>query len=92
MKGSKGGSSSSPPVAPQSGVGSGLLVGAAGATLLSGAGGTTVVSCKDGDNSFYCKFVRGFNILKMVLVVIVLILLGYFAYKVFFSGNGSKKK
>jgi hypothetical protein len=89
MKGSKGGSSSSPPVAPQSGA---LLVGAAGATLLSGAGGTTVVSCKDGDNSFYCKFVRGFNILKMVLVVIVLILLGYFAYKVFFSGNGSKKK
>jgi hypothetical protein len=88
MKGSKGDNS-----APQNGVSSNaLLVGAAGASLLSGAGGTTIVSCRDGDNSFYCKFVKGFNIIKMILFVIVLILVGYFAYKMFFSENGSKKK
>ena len=52
----------------------------AGASLLSGAGGFTMTSCASGDESFYCKFVRGFNILKMLLVVIGFVIIAYVLY------------
>lgn len=63
---------------------------AAGGSLIGGAGGTTITSCPADDNSFYCQFVKGFNIFKMILFIIVIAVVGYFIYTMFFSGNGSK--
>lgn len=51
----------------------GIAAGVGGA-IMSGAGGTTVTTCPPEDNSFYCKFVKGFNIFKMLLVILAVII------------------
>lgn len=70
----------------QNGMGSALLPAAAagGAVALADAGGSTVTKC-DGENanSFYCKFVQGFNIFKMVLFIIIVLVLLYFIWSWF---------
>lgn len=62
------------------GASTGLIAGAAGASLLSGAGGTTITSCQSGDTSAYCKFVKGFNILKMILSVLGFVIIAVILY------------
>ena len=72
-----------------------LTAGAAGAaSSLGTAGGVTVSSCPPDDKSFYCSFVRFFNIFKMLIVIIVVIIIAYFIYKVFLSSTskGSRGK
>lgn len=45
---------------------------------MAGAGGTTLTTCPPDDKSFYCQFVKGFNIFKMLLVIFgVLIVIGF---------------
>jgi hypothetical protein len=68
-----------------------VVAGAAGVGLLSSAGGTTITTCTNGDDSFYCKFVKGFNMIKMVLFILILLLLGYFAYTLVFAKNQNKR-
>jgi hypothetical protein len=66
---------------PENGTGTGTGIGTGtailGATALgsvvSGAGGTTITSCPTGDTSFYCRFVKGFNIFKMILVILIVL-------------------
>jgi len=66
---------------------SGLTAGVAGGVM--NAGGFTISSCPANDQSFYCKFVRWFNMFKMVLFIIFVIVMIYFLYIMFFS---NKKK
>lgn len=77
-----------------SGISPGLAVGGAGlvaATATQGAGGTTVTSCPSEDNSFYCKFVKGFNIFKMILVILIIVgVIAFMAW--FFWPKGRKPK
>ena len=68
------------PPGPGAGIGAGagagvLAGGVALSSVMSGAGGTTVTSCPPGDNSFYCRFVKGFNVFKMILVILVILIL-----------------
>lgn len=65
---------------------------AAGGSLLGGAGGATITSCPPEDNSFYCQFVKGFNIFKMLLFIIVILVVGYFLYTTFFGSTKSAKR
>lgn len=58
--------------------------------MISGAGGTTITTCKDGDDSFYCKFVKGFNIFKMILFIIAVLVIVYMLWKAF--GSGKKRR
>lgn len=69
---------------PTSGSGSStksmLAVGAASGVAggLSTAGGVTVSSCPADDKSFYCKFVRFFNMFKMILIILIVVAVIYF--------------
>lgn len=63
----------------------GIAAGVGGA-VVSGAGGVTVSSCPADDQSFYCKFVRGFNIFKMILFIVVILVIVYVLYKMFWGG------
>lgn len=65
---------------PSDGNTTGLLVGAAGASVVAGAGGSTVTVCKSDDQTTYCKFVRWFNIFKMVFTFVIVFILAYFLY------------
>jgi hypothetical protein len=47
----------------------------------SGAGGTTITSCPPGDESMYCKFVKGFNIFKMIVFILTVLGSVYFVIK-----------
>jgi hypothetical protein len=69
------------------GLTAGLASGVAGGVM--NAGGVTVSSCPADDQSFYCKFVRGFNVFKMLLFIIFIIVAAYFIYIMFFA---NKKK
>lgn len=60
----------------------GSVAGGAVAAGVSSAGGTTVTTCPPGDTSFYCTFVKGFNILKMVLFILSILLLAYLFIKI----------
>lgn len=65
--------------------GSGLGIGSA----LGNAGGVTV--CGGNDSSFYCQFVKFFNVFKMFIVILVFIaIIVYLAYT--FSGIKSTTK
>ena len=56
---------------------------------LGNAGGMTV--CGGNDMSFYCQFVKFFNIFKMFIVILVFIaVIVYLAYS--FSGTKSSSK
>lgn len=57
-----------------------IALGAAAGGMLGGVGGTTLTTCPATDQSFYCKFVRGFNIFRMVLAIIIFLVLLYFVY------------
>lgn len=61
------------------------LVAAAGGALSSGAGGSTVTTCPPDDSSFYCKFVKGVNILKMIVFILALVAALVFLYLMFRS-------
>lgn len=76
----------------QDGTKTGLVAtaGAAGVGALSGAGGMTVSSCPPEEKGFYCSFVRGFNILKMILVILAVLVALYFLYVWWRGSNGSK--
>jgi hypothetical protein len=62
-----------------------IALGAAAGGMLGGVGGTTITSCPATDQSFYCKFVRMFNIIKMIIAIIVFAVLLYFLYVWFFA-------
>ena len=64
-----------------------IALGAAAGGMLGGVGGTTITSCPASDQSFYCKFVRGFNIFKMIIAIIVFVILLYFLYVWFFANK-----
>ena len=74
----------------------GLIAGGAGVAALgtaatSGAGGTTISTCYDDDTRYYCKFVRFFNMFKMLIfIVICIIVVGLLIY--FFSRASFAKK
>lgn len=74
------------------GEGVAVLGGAAVGAMTASAGGNP--ECKAGDNSFYCNFVRGFNIFKMILFVVVILIVAFFIYKMMSNkkGSGSGKK
>lgn len=72
----------------ESGAG-GLVAGAVAGGLVSGAGGSTLTTCKSDDTSFYCTFVRWFNMFKMVLYMIVVLVIIVVLWKAF--GGASKK-
>jgi hypothetical protein len=63
----------------------GTLLGAGVASGISSAGGTTVTTCPPEDKSFYCQFVKGFNIFKMILFIIGILIVIYIVYLIFFS-------
>jgi hypothetical protein len=76
---------------------SGLATGALGAVAgsavaggVAGAGGTTVTTCPPGDESFYCKFVKGFSIFQMILFIIGVLVVIWIVYKMFFTGGGKR--
>jgi hypothetical protein len=48
--------------------------GAVAGGALSGAGGVTVSSCPPEETGFYCTFVRGFDVFKMTLVILAVVL------------------
>lgn len=65
--------------------GGGFGIGSA----LGNAGGVTV--CGGNDSSFYCQFVKFFNVFKMFIVILVFIaVIVYLAYS--FSGAKSSLK
>lgn len=66
------------------------VAGLAGGMLGSGAGGTTTTSCPPEDKSFYCQFVHGFNILKMLFVIIAFLFILWIFWKAF--SGGSKRR
>lgn len=76
--------------APQDTTGKLGLIAGAGGALAAGAGGTTVTSCPPEDTSFYCTFVKGFNIFKMILFIIA-ILIGILFIWYLFKSPKSKK-
>jgi hypothetical protein len=48
----------------------------------------STVSCKDSDNSYYCNFVKFFNMLIMIVVLIIILYVVYsFAYPYVFSSK-----
>lgn len=56
----------------------------AGATAIGASGtGTTITTCSSTDQTTYCKFIRAFNIFKMLLFVIGLIVIVYFLIKMY---------
>lgn len=57
---------------------------------LGSAGGVTVSTCPPEDTSFYCKFVKGFNIFKMILFILAIFVVLYFLYKIFVSKSSTK--
>jgi hypothetical protein len=61
----------------------GAVAGGALGGMVGGAGGTTITMCTAEDQSFYCKFVRGFNIFKMILYVIMIFVLIWIVWKAF---------
>lgn len=61
----------------------GLFAGSAVAGGVSSAGGTTITSCPADDKSFYCQFIKGFNLFKMILFIIAFIIAIYVLYKMF---------
>ncbi len=63
-----------------------------GVAALSGAGGTTITSCPPDDNSFYCNFVKGFNIFKMILFIIVILVVIYIIYALFGKARKSSRR
>lgn len=67
--------------------GGGFGIGSA----LGNTGGATVTVCGGNDMSFYCQFVKFFNIFKMFIVILVFIaVIVYLAYS--FSGTKSSFK
>lgn len=64
----------------------------AGSALLSNAGGITVTSCTAEDNSFYCQFVKGFNVFKMLLFILAILIGGYFLYTMYVSSNSNRTR
>ena len=90
-KRSKQANQTEPPEQP-SGSGTALLAGAVGSSMVSNAGGATITTCPPEDKSFYCNFVKGFNIFKMILFIIVVLTIAYVLYKVFLGSNGSKTR
>ena len=64
---------------------SGAAIG--GAAMTSGTG--SMAKCDVNDTSFYCTFVKGFNIFKMLLFVLIVIISLYIVYKVM---TGKRKK
>ena len=72
------------------GAGTVMAAGIAGGLLGSGAGGTTVTTCPPEDKSFYCMFVKGFNIFKMIFVIIAFLVVAWILYKAF--AGGAKKR
>lgn len=62
-----------------------IALGSATGGMLGGVGGTTLTTCPSSDQSFYCKFVRGFNIFRMIIAIILFIVLIYFLYVWFFA-------
>lgn len=60
----------------------GIAAGVGGA-IMGGAGGTTLTNCPPEDNSFYCQFVKGFNLFKMLLVIIAVIAVAVFLWYMF---------
>lgn len=48
----------------------------------------STVTCKDSDNSYYCNFVKFFNMLIMIIVLIMILYFVYsFAYPYVFSSK-----
>lgn len=70
----------------------GAVAGGVGASMVSGAGGTTLVSCSSGDDSFYCKFVKAFNVFKMLLFIVAIVICAYLIYKMLSSPNPNVRK
>ena len=70
----------------------GLVAGAVGVGALAtaGAGGDTVTTCPPTDNSFYCKFVKDFNMFKMVLFMLLII--GVIVFLIYYFMKSSKKR
>jgi hypothetical protein len=64
----------SPPPPQEDTTGKLGLVAGAGGLLAGGAGGATVTTCPPEDTSFYCKFVKGFNIFKMILFIVAILI------------------
>ena len=62
-----------------SSTGAAVLGGTAIGAMTSGAGGAP--KCKADDTSFYCNFVKGFNIFKMIIFVLVIIVVVWFVVK-----------
>lgn len=64
--------------------GKAALIGGGAAALggaVAGAGGVTVSTCPPEDKSFYCQFVKGFNIFKMILsILLILAVIGVIAW------------
>lgn len=62
----------------------GLVAGGASAvgSGVASAGGTTVTTCPPGDTSFYCQFVKGFNIFKMLLFIIGVLVVLYVIWSI----------
>lgn len=74
----------------------GNVAAAGGASALGGAlgtaGGMTVTSCPSGDTSFYCTFVKWFNMLKMVLFIIGVIIVIYVMHSLWRSSSVNKRR
>lgn len=79
------------PVPTGAATGTGTAAALTGASLVSGSGGTTFMSCPPDDDSFYCKFTRGFNIMKMILAILVMIAIIIFAIWYFTKMKKNKK-
>jgi hypothetical protein len=48
---------------------------------LANSGGSTLSVCGPNDNTYYCEFVRDFNIFKMILFILfILFIIGYGIY------------
>lgn len=71
-------------------------LGAFGIASMTSGGGNDVTICKSEDDSFYCRFVHDFNIFKMVLFILLVLVILYFIIKwVWFSkktGRSGKGK
>lgn len=89
FKSSKSSAKPTPSISPA------VATGGAGLTAITavqGAGGMTITSCPPDDTSFYCKFVKWFNMFKMLLVVLsIVITIGIIAY-VFWPKKGKLLK
>lgn len=65
-----------------------ILAAGAGAGIAN-AGGTTITTCGKDDNSFYCQFVKGFNIFKMILFIIGILVIVYILYTIWAASRKS---